>query len=207
MKVLNIIPYWGVKYGGPFINAVNLSNYFTQAGNETALLSTIRNNEKNAENKLIAGINYPSFLSDCIRNEDFICFSPGFSAKFRRISVDYDVVLIHGFWRFPMTYAARYCRKKNIPYFIFTHGQLSRWSLSVSRVRKTIYYFLFLRRDLSAAKAVFFMRQDELRFLKEFKVKKILFRNALDAPAIAVSREEPLISKERKIKDMTNSYI
>ncbi len=101
-----------------------------------------------------------------------------------------------------MTYAARYCRKKNIPYYIFTHGQLSRWSLSVSRVRKAIYYFLFLRRDLSAAKAVFFMRQDELRFLKEFKVNKILFRNALDTSAITAPKEEALLGEERKVKDM-----
>src|SRR5437667_9422323 len=38
---------------------------------------------------------------------------------------DFDVVHIHGLYRFPTTYAARSARKRGVPYIIRPHGSLA----------------------------------------------------------------------------------
>jgi len=182
MKILNIIPYFGSEYGGPFINAINISRHLRRDGHLVDIASTFKKPalHKRAE-EIIGYKDYNPYIYNYARMENFLCFSPGFAKGFKNIVKNYDVIFIHGFWRFPTSFAAHYCRKHKIPYFLFTHGQLSKWSLSQRRIMKLIYFHLFSNKDFNLANAIFFMRQDEKAFLEKIKANVVIFKNAIDS--------------------------
>ena len=76
----------------------------------------------------------------------------------------YDIVHIHGLYRFPPTYAAWRARRANVPYLIRPHGNLdpflykqSRYSLALKR----IYERLFDITNLNHAAAIHYTTEEE----------------------------------------------
>ena len=61
---------------------------------------------------------------------------------------EYDVVHVHGLYRFPTTFAAAIARRKRVPYLICPHGSLdpflykqSRYSLPLKRLYERLFDF------------------------------------------------------------------
>lgn len=83
----------------------------------------------------------------------------------RRSLTQFDVIHVHGLYRFPATSAAFLCRRYGIPYIIRPHGSLDPFLFERStsgRIRlKRLYERLFDFPNLNAASAVHFTAQGE----------------------------------------------
>lgn len=60
-----------------------------------------------------------------------------------------DVVHIHGIWSFAMARAMSWCRKNGIRYYVSPHGGLMPRVLGRGWLKKHLFYWLFLRRNLN----------------------------------------------------------
>jgi glycosyltransferase involved in cell wall biosynthesis len=116
-------------------------------------------------------------------------FSLSFMRTFRALVREDDVVIIHGLWQFPCLFAAYECRKQKIPYLIFTHAMLSRYSFGKKNLRKTAYFNLFERANLNAAQAVAYMDEEEKNFAYSLGVRSnpFYFYSGLNAEDIVTS--------------------
>lgn len=81
----------------------------------------------------------------------------------RHISL-YDIVHVHGLYRFPPTYAAYQARKQGIPFIIEPHGSLDPYlynKSSRSLLLKRVYERLFDLPNLNAAGAIQYTTEEE----------------------------------------------
>lgn len=204
MRFLNVIPYWGIEYGGPFVNVLNISANLILKGHESTILTTSRNSERYCQDYPWRigkqNISLPIYI--CKRFEDSFCFSSEFLKKLSELARKSDWVLIHGFWRFPTTFTAFFCRKHKIPYCIFTHAMMTPWSLSQRKLMKEIYFRLFEKDNLNKANYIFVYRDDEHDVLKRknIKAKVFYFTSALNREEVVT-----LYKKRQEIKNLSLS--
>lgn len=72
-----------------------------------------------------------------------------------------DLVFLHGLFTHPPVWAARVCRRHNVPYAVALHGFLDPWALGKSRLAKRIWLRCFGDGILSNASAVVCATQRE----------------------------------------------
>lgn len=98
---------------------------------------------------------------------------------------DYDLVHIHGLYRFPLTYAAYQARRQGVPYIIRPHGSLDPYlydKSSRSLWLKRLYERWFDLPNLHAAGAIHYTAEDErerVSFLK-LRAPSFVVPNGLD---------------------------
>lgn len=100
--------------------------------------------------------------------------------------VDYDLVHIHGLYRFPPTYAAWQARRQSVPYVVMPHGALDPYlyaKSSTGQLRfKRIYESWFDLPNLHAAGAIHYTAEEERErasFLK-LRAPSFVVPNGLD---------------------------
>ena len=99
--------------------------------------------------------------------------------------VDYDLVHIHGLYRFPPTYAAYQARRQGVPYIIRPHGSLDPYlydKSSRSLWIKRLYERWFDLPNLHAAGAIHYTAEEEREraaFLK-LRAPSFVVPNGLD---------------------------
>lgn len=179
MRIINIIPYFGPKFGGPPANVLNMSCHMILKGVEALILSVGPKGIPSSFyviEKSIDGqkVRVPIYYSQPTE-ERLFRFSVSFMRTFRVLVREDDVVIIHGLWQFPCLFAAYECRKQKIPYLIFTHAMLSRYSFGKKNLRKTAYFNLFERANLNAAQAVAYMDEEEKDFAQSLGVRSNSF--------------------------------
>ena len=79
---------------------------------------------------------------------------------------DFDILHVHGLYRFPSTYAALLARRRGIPYIITPHGALDPYLYarsSASLQLKRLYERWFDLPNLQAASAIHYTAEDERR--------------------------------------------
>lgn len=208
MKFLNVIPYWGPEYGGPFFNISNISANLILKGNESTILTTSNIPERYGSTYpwRIGSQNIPLPIYVCKRLESSFCFSSEFVEKFVKSVRNNDCVFIHGLWRFPTTFSAFFCRKNKIPYCIFTHAMMTPWSLSQEKLKKEIYFRLFEKGNLNGANYIFVYRNDEYMSLerKNVKAKVNYFTSALNKVEVFTAYAKRLKVKNIAISENSN---
>jgi glycosyltransferase involved in cell wall biosynthesis len=93
-----------------------------------------------------------------------IMFSYSLGHYLRKNIPNFDVVHVHGFYRFPTTFAAYWSRRQGIPYIIRPHGALDPYvyDKSAAPLRlKRLYERRFDMPNLQAASAVHYTAEDE----------------------------------------------
>lgn len=65
-----------------------------------------------------------------------------------------DIVHIHAFWSMDMVRAMSWCRHHKVPYIVSPHGGLMPRVLKKGWIKKHIFYWFFLRKNLQRAKAI-----------------------------------------------------
>lgn len=65
-----------------------------------------------------------------------------------------DVVHVHGLWSMDMVRAMDWCRKNHVKYFVSPHGGLMPRVLRRGWIKKHVFYWLFLRKNLNAAEGI-----------------------------------------------------
>ena len=85
---------------------------------------------------------------------------------------DYDLVHIHGLYRFPTTIAAYYARKYCVPYIMRPHGCLDPFLFykSKNRIVKRVHEYLAEKPNLNNAMAVQYTSKEEM-FLVPIKIR------------------------------------
>jgi glycosyltransferase involved in cell wall biosynthesis len=105
------------------------------------------------------------FLAESFNRENGgrwgFCYNSALFSRMRRLVGQSDIVHVHGLWNFPASLAARLASDARIPYVITLHGMLTPWSLSQSRLKKTVYSSVAEKRNIRKASALHFFSEME----------------------------------------------
>lgn len=88
--------------------------------------------------------------------------SPGLNRWLASHLQHFDLLHVHAIFSWPSSSAMLQARQRRVPYVLSTIGQLNRWSLRRSRLRKRLMLRLLDRANLAAAARLHFASQAEL---------------------------------------------
>ncbi len=186
MRVLHVITNLSPGYGGPVKACKELCTSLADVGEDITIYTT--------------NLNYPAGHLDVplnikIQQDGYnvlyypIQFSPyifswGLARALKENVRKFDVVHIHGLYRFPQAVAAYYARKFDVPYLIRPHGSLDPFLFNHKRHRfsKRLYEHLIENRNLNAASALHFTTSEEMQLVEPLKLRApgIVIPNGLD---------------------------
>lgn len=167
MRILHVISTLAPAAGGPTAVIQSLATAQADAGHDVTVCTTDRNNP--TRTKLPAS-HFETFYPDRVTLKVFsVAYAPllvSFSmAKWLAANVkNFDVVHIHGLYRFPPMYAAYQARKQGVPYVVRPHGSLDPYlyDKSARSVRlKRLFERLFVLPNLHRASAIHYTAEDE----------------------------------------------
>ena len=100
-------------------------------------------------------------------------YSHGLGKELKIRLKTFDIVHIHGLYRYPQTIAAHYARKHAVPYIVSPHGSLDPFLYDNHRNRyvKRIYEHLIEFRNLGRASAIHFTTEEERRLTRFLNLK------------------------------------
>jgi glycosyltransferase involved in cell wall biosynthesis len=168
MKVLHVITTLAERYGGPTTVLRSLAHEQALRGHQVTICTT--------------SMDYPTGILDVPADQAVdergvtvwyhklnsrpLCFSFSLARwLFEHVS-DYDVVHVHGLYRFPPTFAAKLARAKGIPYLIKPHGSLDPYLYQQSPYSlflKRLYERLFDLPNLHRAGAIQYTTDEEAK--------------------------------------------
>ncbi len=100
-------------------------------------------------------------------------FSWAFVKVLKKIVNDFDIIHIHGLYRFPMTYAGYLAKKRNKKYILSPHGSLDPYLYNKSTKKllifKKIYQKIFEERLISNAEKIHFTTIEEANLVSHLK--------------------------------------
>ena len=185
MKILHVINYLSPRAGGTVTVLQALAAYQAKAGLDVTIYSS--NWGLSMGGASFDHINR-RFLKDVVNKQYFEYWSPmmvsnSMARALKTHMSSFDLVHIHGLYRFPVTYAAWLARKMGIPYIIRPHGALDPFLYRKSRFGKMalpfkrIYEQLFDIPNLNHASAIHYTAHEEM--------ERTTFLN-LRAPAVII---------------------
>ena len=167
MRVLHVITAIAPASGGPTSVLRDLTAAQASAGLQVAVCTSDRDDP--SSHVLDAGILRQSLVTE-VDLQIFACdwSDPVLSLAMRRWLyahiAEYDVVHVHGLYRFPPTYAAWLARKRGVPVIIRPHGNLDPFAYrqsSRSLLLKRLWERWFDLPNLHGASAVHYTSEDE----------------------------------------------
>lgn len=170
MKILHVIANLSPRYGGPVKVCRELTSELTRQGVETTLYSTNLDFPKG-----ILSVPTDLIISDGgVRIRYFSVSFPPLAISNQMASAiiqnmqSFDLIHIHGIYRFPQTFAAWYARKIGKPYIIRPHGSLDPflYKQKKNRLLKRLYEHLIELRNLRKAQAIHFTSEEERELTK-----------------------------------------
>jgi glycosyltransferase involved in cell wall biosynthesis len=173
MKVLHVIQTLSARYGGPVASLKALAQNQAHSGIDVTICTT---NADYPKGYLPVATEEPVLEDDVTIWFHQVRFQPLLLSLALKKWIDntvkeFDVVHIHGLYRFPVTYAAWAARKADVPYVITPHGALDPFLYAQSRYSvfmKRLYERLFDFPNIHNASAINYTTQEELeraRFL------------------------------------------
>lgn len=168
MRILHVISTLAPTSGGPTSVIRDLATAQTSAGHAVTIYTTDRGNP--VREKLpreYFGRFYPAGVDLQVFSVQYapLLFSSGMAQWLRRSLVDFDIVHIHGLYRFPPTYAAWQARRQGVSYVIRPHGSLDPYlygkSTAGSVRLKQLYERWFDLPNLHAAGAIHYTAEEE----------------------------------------------
>lgn len=192
MNIIHIISSLDPRAGGPVTVLQQLARYQSIAGNEVTICAT---NAAFPSGKCNVLTN-TEMIEDGVRywyfNVDFLplIYSSSFKRWLDQNIAGFDIVHIHGLYRFPVTYAGYRARKAEVPYIICPHGSLDPYlykQSAKSLFLKRLYERFFDLPNLNSASAIHYTAQDEMELASFLKIRApgIVVPNGLDWAAYA----------------------
>ena len=185
MKVLHVISTLSPRFGGPSVVVRMLSDFQVRSGLSVTVCSTNWNNSNNEIKPINLEISengvefrYFSFWSPLLLSFDINKWF------YRNIQI-FDIIHVHGLYRFPVSSAAWWARKKSKPYIISPHGSLDLFLYKQSRYNvflKRIHERLFDIPNLNHSSAIHYTAEDEVNrsaFLN-LRAKPVILPNGID---------------------------
>lgn len=187
LKILHVISVVAPRYGGAGIAPQLMARYQAKMGQKVTICTT---NAEYPKGSLSVTANTPYYRNRVLVIHFEVTFRPLlFSVPlFKWINANissFDIVHIHGLYRFPVTSAAWLARRSNIPYMISLHGSLDPFLYKKSQYNvflKRIYERLLDMPNLNNATAIHYTADEELKrsaFLK-LRSKPVVAPNGID---------------------------
>lgn len=188
MKILHVQETLSPHYGGPASVLRQLTGAQAEAGHDVVIATTTADHPRGT---------YHSPGWDTLEPNDVPVFfgavdnaalrvSRALATYLRRTIADFDLVHVHGLYRFPSTYAASLARRRGVPYVIRPHGSLDPYLYQRSTTGKLrlkrLYERVFDLPNLHAAGAIHYTAEDEREraaFLK-LRAPSFIVPNGLD---------------------------
>jgi glycosyltransferase involved in cell wall biosynthesis len=187
MKILHLITTLSPRYGGPVPVCKEMCHSLAQIGEDVTIYTT---NLDFPNGRLDVPLNTPVNQDGYkvwyfpVQFSSYIV-SWQLAKALRKNTKQFDLVHIHGLYRFPQAVAAFFARKYNIPYIIMVHGSLDPFLFNKKKNRrlKRFYETLIENRNLNKATAIHFTTEEEMRLVEPLKLKApgIVIPNGLDA--------------------------
>lgn len=160
MKVLQVVGALNQASGGPLRAVLDLSARVERLGVESDVLGfgdvQIPDNPLPPSRIHALEMSFPRSY----------CYSPRLREWSRKRLHEYDVVVLHSMWLYPMWAVSRECRTMGKPYVYFPHGMLDLWPIRgqglLKRVKKTIYWYLREKEIAENAASVWFTTAREM---------------------------------------------
>lgn len=86
-----------------------------------------------------------------------------------------DIVHIHGLWSLDMVKAMFWCRRNGIKYIVSPHGGLMPRVMQKAWLKKRVFYYLFLKRNLNRAAAIHCTGDGEVLAVKNLGIQSRTF--------------------------------
>lgn len=189
MRILHAISTIAPSSGGPTNLLRELALAQFRYGHEVTVATT---NRGNPVREVLPDSYLESFFPAEVTLRAFptayspLLFSPRMGAWLRRSITEFDIVHVHGMYRFPPTYAAYQARSQAVPYIIRPHGSLDVYMYDKSSAGnvwlKRLYERLFDLPNLHAASAIHYTTEEERErasFLK-LRAPSFVVPNGLD---------------------------
>jgi glycosyltransferase involved in cell wall biosynthesis len=187
LKILHVIQTMSPRHGGPATVLKALAGEQARAGHEVTLCTT---NHDYPHGHMDVPTNSPvkkANLTIWYYRAHFapLLFSIRLVSWLRRSIKRFDIVHIHGLYRFPVTYAAWQARRARVPYLIRPHGSLDPFLCKQSRYNlflKRVYERLFDIPNLNHAAAIHYTAQKEaqLTTFLGLRAKPVVVPNGID---------------------------
>ncbi|MFA5008222.1 MAG: glycosyltransferase [Candidatus Omnitrophota bacterium] len=158
MHILQVINSLDPQGGGPAEQAKRIAFSFNQLGN-TAEIVTL--DPPDAPWLKDVKVNVHA-LGPYITKA--YCFSPKLIPWLKQHTPEFDVVIVHGIWRYCSFAVWLVLRRTGKPYFVFTHGMLDPWfkkAYPLKHLKKWLYWPWAEYKVLRDARAVFFTSPQE----------------------------------------------
>ena len=172
MRILHVISSIDFKYGGPSRFVLDLVLAQNKKGIE-ANICTVYQNDK--EKKISSKY---KFIKNKIFNFKVILLKQiSFSLLFKKFIDNkiytYDIIHIHGLYRFPTSYGAYKARKLKLPYIIRPHGSLDPYlykQSSHSLILKRLWEYFFDFPNIRNSSAIHCTSNLEKKKINQFNV-------------------------------------
>jgi glycosyltransferase involved in cell wall biosynthesis len=159
MKVLRVIPSMDPKKGGPSegIRQIQKEIYNQRIDVECDIV-TLDPVESDFE------VNKHLNVISLGNGKTSYSFSTKLKKWLQQNIVKYDLVIIHGIWQYHSHIASLECRKKKVPYYVYTHGMLDPWfrkKYPLKHLKKLGYWLLVEKNVINNSQAVIFTCEEE----------------------------------------------
>ncbi|WP_083967015.1 glycosyltransferase [Methylosinus sp. R-45379] len=184
MKILHVILTLSPKYGGPVTMLKDISLAMKDRGHEITVVATNFSYPHGRSNEHP----YESFPEVDVRLFPFwsenYALSPQFARFIWRRVHEFDLVHIHGLYRFPLSLAAFVCGLKKVPYIISIHGALDPFLYNRTRnwLLKRLYEKLVDFPLLRRAARIHYATNEEWALVRQLKLgdKGAVIPNGVD---------------------------
>jgi glycosyltransferase involved in cell wall biosynthesis len=165
MRILHVIATLDPASGGPANIVPHMCAALARRGHRVEIF-TQRNGEAAAEKSVDTGDGVMTTWH-ATRGPRSYPISAAMARSLRRRICHFDVVHVHGLYRFHTLLASRLCRRRQVPYVIQPHGTLDPYHRAIRRWRKALYCLLVENGNLAAAAAIQYTTTREQRFAVE----------------------------------------
>ena len=182
MRVLHLIPSISPLRGGPSQAVLSMVAALRQQGVDASILTTNDHGTDVQGSMPLGRWHHQEALGQVVPVLAFgrwnpplrflreFAISPGLSRWLSQNSCQYDLVHVHALFSCTTSLGMAQLRRQRVPYILRTIGQLNRWSLSQSRVRKQIFLQFVDRVNLQSASALHFTSEAELEEAGDLKL-------------------------------------
>lgn len=207
MKILHLITNLSPNYGGPVKACLETCKQLVRSGDEVSIYTT---NLDFPKGKLDVCLNKRVMLGEVKVSYFPVQFTPYVvswdlaRALYKNIK-KFELVHIHGLYRFPQAVGAFLARTARVPYIIRPHGSLDPYLLHYPNRRrmKRLYEWLIENRNLNAASAIQFTTIDEMELVASLQLKApaIVVPNSVDISKYDALPEFGVFRKKHKLED------
>lgn len=186
MKILHVIGNISPRFGGPSVVCKEMCRELSAVGHEVVVYTTNADYPRGIldvpVNKPVSQGTYFIYYFS-IQLKSYLLSLKLMVNLFRHIK-EYDIVHIHGLYRFPQTVAAYLARLYKIPYIIRTHGSLDPFLYNQKRhfLTKRIHEMLVEFPNMNKASVIHCTSKKEKENIRNLNLKasEIVIPNGLD---------------------------